>query len=129
MAGSALTDPRTRFVLWAVVGAGGCLALLGALSIGVFVAPVVVLLALVLLRTTKADRSMFGAVAGVSLPLFYVAWLNRGGPGNVCRVEENLTTCSEQWSPWPWVVAGIALAAVGIALFRRLGNKRVTQPI
>lgn len=129
MAGSALTDPRTRFVLWAVVGAGGCLALLGALSIGVFVAPVVVLLALVLLRTTKADRSMFGAVAGMSLPLLYVAWLNRDGPGNVCRVEEKVTACSEQWSPWPWVAAGIACAAVGIALFRRRGNKRVTQPI
>lgn len=129
MARSALTDPRTRFALWAVVGAGGCVTFLGVLSIGVFVAPVVVLLALLLLRTTKPDRSMLGAVAGISLPLLYVAWLNRGGPGDVCRVEDNVTTCSEQWSPWPWVVAGIAFAAAGIVLFQRLGNKRVTQPI
>ena len=124
-AARVLTDPRVRFVLWAVVGAGGCLALLGALSIGIFVAPVVALLALVLLLTTQADRSMVGAVSGLSVPLFYVAWLNRDGPGEVCRVEEHFTACAEQWSPWPWLVAGFAFAAVGIAVFQRLGHKRV----
>lgn len=124
-AGRVLTDPRMRFVLWAVVGAGGCLAVLGALSIGIFVAPLVALLALVLLLTTKADRSLVGAVAGMSAPLFYVAWLNRDGPGEVCRVEEHFTACAEQWSPWPWLVAGLAFAVLGIAVFQRLGHKRV----
>ena len=122
---SVLIDPRTRFVLWAVVGAGGCLSLLGALSIGVFLLPVVVLLALILLRTTKADRSMAGAISGISVPLFYVAWLNRGGPGNVCRVEDHITSCSEQSNPWLWLVAGLAFAVVGIAVFRRSGHQRV----
>jgi hypothetical protein len=124
-AGVALTHPRVRFLLWAGVGAGGCLALLGALSIGIFIAPVVVLLAFALLLTTKADRSMVGVVLGVSAPLLYVAWLNRDGPGEVCRVEERFTQCTEQWNPWPWFVAGLALAAVGGAMFQRLGHKRV----
>jgi hypothetical protein len=123
-AGRALADPRVRFLLWAVVGAGGCLALLGALSIGIFVAPVVVLLAFVLLLATKADRSMVGVVLGVSAPLLYVAWLNRDGPGEVCRVEDRFTECAEQWNPWPWLVAGLAFAAVGIAVFQRVGHKR-----
>jgi len=118
-------DPRVRFVLWATVGAGGCLALLGALSIGIFVGPVVVLLVLLLLLTTDADRSVVGTVSGISAPLFYVAWLNRGGPGEVCRVEEQFTACAEQWNPWPWLVAGFVFAAVGIAVFQRLGHKRV----
>src|SRR6478735_2572516 len=120
-----LTDPRVRFVLWAVVGAGGCLALLGALSIGMVVGPVVALLAFVLLLTTDVDRSMVGTVSGMSVPLFYVAWPNRDGPGEVCRVEEHFTACAEQWSPWPWLAAGLAFAAVGIVVFQRLGHKRV----
>ncbi len=124
-AGRVLTDPRVRFVLWAVVGASGCLALLGALTIGIFVGPVAALLALVLLLTTAADRSMAGTVSGMSAPLFYVAWLNRDGPGEICRVGEHFTACAEQWSPWPWLVAGFAFAAVGIAVFQRLGRKRV----
>ena len=118
-------DPRVRFVLWAVVGAGGCLALLGALTIGIFVGPVAALLAFVLLLTTEADRSMVGTVSGMSAPLFYVAWLNRDGPGEVCRVEEHLTACADQWSPWPWLVAGVAFAAVGIVVFQRLGHRHV----
>ena len=124
-AGRVLTHPRVRFVLWAVVGAGGCLALLGALSIGIFVAPMVALLAFVLLLTTEADGSIMGSVSGISAPLFYVAWLNREGPGEVCRVEEHFTECAERWNPWPWLVAGLAFASVGIAVFHRLGHKRV----
>lgn len=111
-----------RFVLWALLGAGGCLALLGALTIGIFVAPVVAVLALVLLKATGADRSIVGAVSGASLILFYVAWLNRDGPGEVCRVDRNVTECGEQWNPWPWVVIGIVLLSVGIAVFYRLGR-------
>jgi hypothetical protein len=123
-AARVLTD-RVRFAQWAVVGAGGCLALLGALTIGIFVGPVAALLAFVLLLTTDADRSLVGTVAGMSAPLFYVAWLNRDGPGEVCRVEEHFTACADQWSPWPWLVAGVAFAAVGIVVFQRLGHGRV----
>ena len=124
-AARVLTHPRIRFVLWAAVGAGGCLALLGALTIGIFVAPVAALLAFVLLLTTDTDRSMAGIASGMSAPLFYVAWLNHDGPGEVCRVREHFTACAEQWSPWPWLVAGFALAAVGIAVFQRMGHQRV----
>ena len=124
-AARVLTDPRVRFVLWAFVGAGGCLALLGALTIGIFVGPVAALLAVVLLLTTDADRSMVGTVSGMSAPLLYVAWLNRDGPGEVCRFEAHFTACADQWSPWPWLVAGVAFAAVGIVVFQRLGHRRL----
>jgi hypothetical protein len=124
--GRVHTDQRVRFVLWALVGAGGCLALLGALTIGVFVAPVVAALGLTLLLTTGADRSIVGAVSGASVILFYVAWLNRDGPGEVCRVEQHVTECGERWNPWPWVVVGIVFLSVGIAVFYRLGRVRPT---
>lgn len=122
--GTTGNGPLVRFVLWSVVGAGGCLALLTVLSIGAFVAPVVVVLAVLLLRTTKPDRSILGSVSGISAPLFYVAWRNREGPGEVCQVSEHLTECAVLWNPWPWLVVGLAFAVVGIVVFRRLGHHR-----
>jgi hypothetical protein len=66
---------------------------------------------------------MTGVVVGVSAPLLYVARLNRDGLGEVCRVEERLIDCTQQWSPWPWLVVGLALATVGVTAFRALGHK------
>ena len=109
------TDQRVCFVLWAFVGAGACLAVLGVLSIGIFVAPVVAFAAWVLVRTTGADRSIAGAVSGVSPMLFFVAWRNRKGPGTVCTVHAEFTECAERWNPWLWFVAGLAFLSVGVA--------------
>jgi hypothetical protein len=112
-----------RFVLWALVGAGACLAVLGALSIGVFVAPVVAVAAWLLVRRTGVDRSLAGAVSGVSVMLFYVALLNREGPGVVCHSTGDVTECAERWSPWPWLAIGVVLLVAGITVFS-LGGRR-----
>ena len=118
------TAPHVFFILWALLGAGACLAVLGALTIGPFVAPVVALLGWLLLRRSGADRSMAGALSGVSLMLFFVAWNNRGGPGEVCTVRPSFTRCSEQWNPWPWFVVGLAFLFAGVAVFYLLGRSR-----
>ncbi len=120
----ARADQRVHFVLWAFVGAGACLAVLGALTIGIFVAPVVAVLSWVLVRRTGVDRSVAGAVSGVSLMLFFVAWQNREGPGTVCTVRTSFTECAERWNPWPWFLVGIAFLTLGIALFYLLGRHR-----
>lgn len=120
------TAQAVRFGLWAVVGAGACLAFLTGFTIGFFVAPVVGALALVLLLAAPTDRSLVGAVSGLSIPLFYVAWLNRDGPGLVCRVTGDITECRDQWSPWPWLLLGLALLTAGVVAFRRSGRPRLT---
>ena len=101
------SEQRVLFVLWALVGAGACLAVLGVLSIGYFVAPVVALGAWLLLRLAKPDRGMSGAISGVSLMLLFVAWQNRSGPGAVCKQSTNFSSCAEQWNPLPWLVSGL----------------------
>ena len=122
--GTARVDHRVSFGLWSLVGAGACLAVLGALTIGIFVAPVVAVLAGVLLVTAGASRSIFGAVSGVSLMLFFVAWTNREGPGEVCTVKPHFTECAERWNPWPWFVVGLVFLSVGIIVFYWMGRLR-----
>jgi hypothetical protein len=105
------------FGAWALVGAGWCLALLSLLTVGVFVAPVMALLTALLLRGLPrgSGQGAPGLLSGPSLTLFYIAWLNRGGPGDVCTSDGS--TCTDEWSPVPWLVAGSVLLVAGAMLF------------
>jgi hypothetical protein len=71
---------------------------------------------------------MVGLVAGVSVPLFYVALLNRNGPGMICSaIEGGGTACTEEMSPWPWSAARLAFLAVGASAFW-LHRSRLAAP-
>ena len=85
------------FACWAAVGAAYTTALLGALSIGIFVLPVAVLATWYLARHDRSAGAVSGGLSGIGLPLLYVAAMNREGPGVVCHGQ----TCGQQWSPWP----------------------------
>jgi hypothetical protein len=128
-----LTTPTQRpaaspatwpFLAWAAVGAGGCLALLTALSIGIFVLPLVIAAATALL-IWPASRTIaaVGTVSGLGLVPLWVAYLNRGGPGTVCTAVSGGQSCASEWSPWPWLAAGIVLLAAGIAAFAALRSR------
>lgn len=122
------TPPRAwQFAGWTVVGGLGCLGLLTALSIGPYVLVLGLLGIGTLVLTGGANESALGLVSGAGLPLLYVAWLNRAGPGNVCHSIRNGQACTEEWSPWPWAAAGLVVIAAGIALYAVVGRKaRVT---
>jgi hypothetical protein len=68
---------------------------------------VAVIASVVLLRVPQASVGRPGLISGVSSSLFFVAFASRHGPGSIC----NLTRihCHEEWSPWPWLVAGLVL--------------------
>jgi hypothetical protein len=103
--------PSTRawafFVAWAVIGAAYCLSILGALSIGVFVLPVALIATGFIATRRGGATGLLGIVAGLGLPLLYVALLNRRGPGTVCTAVHGGQSCSDEWSPWPFLVAGL----------------------
>jgi hypothetical protein len=107
-----------QFIGWAVVGGLGCLGLLTAPTIGPFVLGCALIGAAVLVLAGAVNASALGACSGLGLPLCYVAWLNREGPGEVCHSIHNGQECTQQWSPWPWAAAGVVLIALGIGLFR-----------
>jgi hypothetical protein len=110
------------------VGTAYSLGVLGLLSIGVFVLPVALIGTFWLRRRRESRSSAPGVVSGAGLPMLYVAFINRDGPGWVCEG----TGCGQQLSPWPWLIAGVLFLGAGVAGYlllparRRAG--RVTGP-
>jgi len=102
------------FGLWAVVGAGGALALLTAPTIGIFVLPATLVVGAVLAWRGRRQQAGPGIVAGLGLPLLYIGYLNRGGPGTVCTPLPGGGDCTQETSPWPWIGVGLLLVIAGL---------------
>jgi hypothetical protein len=119
------------FAAWLLVGAGWCLALLTVLTIGIFVAPVMLLLTVLLLLAIRKGSAVGlpGLLSGPALLLFYVAWLNRdassdGCTGNVCAGSSGVVqpgtapvSQTQGWDPTPWLAAGAVFLVAGVVLF------------
>ena len=95
------------------------LTLLGAFTIGIFMPPLAVLGSLALARRPAARRAVVGLLTGFGLPLLWVAYLNRSGPGLVCTSTATSQACDQQWAPWPWLAVGLVAAAAGVLAFAR----------
>ncbi len=105
-----------QFALWAAVGAGAVVGLLTVLTIGIFVVPVTVILAGLLIWRGDRGLAAPGVVTGLGLPLWYVAYLNRAGPGMVCTQAAAGGSCTQEMSPWPWIAAGLFFVLGGMAI-------------
>jgi hypothetical protein len=93
---------------------------LGAMSIGILILPFAVLATVLVARRPAAAMGAPGLVSGLGLPFLFIAYLNRDGPGNVCHgTGDGGTSCVEEWTPWPWLLAGGALLLLGVFMFRR----------
>jgi hypothetical protein len=79
--------------------------------------------AVLLGRTRRSHTGLPGLIAGAGVLPLVIAWLNRSGPGNVCTPGE----CTEEWSPWPWLAAGVVLIAVGTAIWATHGARQGTN--
>src|SRR5690242_15451273 len=93
-------------VAWTLAGAALLLAVLGAMTIGLFILPFALLAIVALARRPAARRSWPAVFLGAGLPLLYVAFLNREGPGEVCHRFTDGESCTQEFTPWPWLVAG-----------------------
>ncbi|MFF0158216.1 hypothetical protein ACFYRY_11895 [Streptomyces sp. NPDC005263] len=116
----AALDRRTSewgwFLAWLAVGGCVALGLAALLSVGLVLIALGVLAAVFLLRKGHRNTAV-GGVTGLSLPLFYLAYLNRGGPGTVCRATATGETCTDEYAPVPFLIAGALLFAAGFLVF------------
>jgi hypothetical protein len=115
----APSDSVGAFIAWCVVGAALCFGVLSLLTVGPFVLLVTFFLCGFLLWRLDFGWGMAGMISGAGLPLLYVAWLNRSGPGEVCTYTATSTECGDESSPWPLAVVGVLLLVVGVVVFVR----------
>lgn len=118
--GSENSHSWPAFVAWSLVGIGYALGLLSIMTIGLPILLAAVAGTLALLLSRWARLGVLGLLAGLAVPLLYVAYLNRSGPGQICTTTGDATACLDQWSPWPWVaVALVLLVASGVLQARQ----------
>jgi len=118
---AASRRPWVYFVIWMLVGASYAMVIVGALSIGIFFVPIAVIATVFLVRKPSSKRGIPGLFGGFALPLFYVAYLNRSGPGTVCTQTQSTfgvgQSCTQEWNPWLWLAAGLVLLGIGTGIF------------
>lgn len=99
------------FCAWAGVGALGLLSL----DVGPIAAvPALLLAALIATRGDRDHKSLLGLVTGAGLPLLYVAWVQREGPGTTCWHTAMGEGCNQHLNPIPWLLIGLALVLAGL---------------
>jgi hypothetical protein len=105
------------FTAWLLVGAGFAVGIVGIASIGLFVLPLAVLATVLLVRRQHVPSGLPGLISGLAVPLLYVAYLNRAGPGSICTTVTGGQECNDEWSPWPWLAVGVILFVLGVVVF------------
>lgn len=69
-----------------------------------------------------------GYLLGTSLPLLWVAWMNRLGPGWVTYETDTGGGGSELLDPLPWLLVGAGLALVAGALLALGRRHNIARP-
>lgn len=108
--------PWGWFATWLLVGGTWSFTILAIASVGLLVLPIALAVTGVVARCSHGLGAV-GILSGLGLPLFYVAYLNRAGPGNVCTSYAVGQSCSQEWNPWPWLGAAIVFITVGVTVF------------
>lgn len=101
-------------VPWLLVGAVIVIFGLSLPSVGLLVLAMAVFGAVVL----SWGWGLPWLLVGAAMPVLWVAWKNRGGPGERCFETQNVSGCSELLDPLPWLVVGLVIltASAGIYL-------------
>ncbi|MCS0603377.1 hypothetical protein NX794_19470 [Streptomyces sp. LP11] len=113
------------FLGWLAVGACGATGLATVVSAGLALA-LVAAGAAGLLVWRGPRNAIAGLATGLAVPLLYLAYLNRGGPGTVCHAVPGGQTCTDEYTPVPFLAIGCVLFCAGFLLFATLGRRADT---
>jgi hypothetical protein len=69
-------ESLSRYGLWLLAGASTCFAVLGAMSIGVLILPIAILLVVLAARRRPRWPAVLGLVPGLALPALVVSFLH-----------------------------------------------------
>jgi hypothetical protein len=94
-----------HYPLWLAAGALVGLAFLALLPVGPLFVSAAVGVGVLCLALRLVNRSVSAVPAGLAIAALDLAWLNRGGPGYVCRTtSEGLRECVGKWDPAPILI-------------------------
>jgi hypothetical protein len=116
----AVSDRRAWgwFAVWVATGAVASFGVIGLLTIGL---PLLVVsggaTAVLLTRRPESRVGLWGLLSGASVAAWFLAWVNRDGPGDVCRTTPTEQSCQQEWNPIPFTVVAVLLLVVGVVFF------------
>ncbi len=111
------------FFAWAGVGVVGIVGVFAVFALPVMLTALAIaaVCARLLLNREEARPGFIGAWCGAALPVLYLAYLNRDGPGQVCSGQVGIgrgdISCTEEWSPWPFLAVALIALVGGTAVF------------
>lgn len=112
-------------VWWFVVGAAFGFGVVGMLTIGPPLVLLGVIMTVIGLKVHRFHgRSTWLVLVGAATAPLMLAWLNRSGPGMVCTTRGDVSGCTQEWSPWPFLVVGLLMIAAGLLITRQVGIRR-----
>lgn len=109
--------------LWVAVIVVGLLSLASIISVGLFILPLPIAGAILLL--TRPRRMVAAAVllAAAGFGPLVLGYFNRPGPGHICHTDAEGVSCGDYLNPWPWLALGAALWLASATLFV-MANRR-----
>ncbi len=117
------------FAAWFAAGAACVVGVLSLLTIGIVVLPVAVAVTVFVATRRTSSIGIGGLVSGLGLPFLLVAYFIRNGPGDVCNTSATGSSCTQEWSPWPWLTIGAALVVLGVVVFVTTRHRRAAAPV
>jgi H+/Cl- antiporter ClcA len=82
----------------------------------------------VLITRTRVGVESFGALAGAGAVLLLIAYIHRGEQsGWHCSTTPDSVECGEGIDPRPWLIAGLLLVGISVALVARRMSGRTTR--
>lgn len=112
------------FVAWTATGVIASFGIIGLLSVGLPLLVVAAAASAVLAGRADSRVGLWGLVSGASVAAGFLAWTNRGGPGEVCQTTGDVTSCEQQWNPIPFAVVALLLLSCGVVAFVA-GRRRI----
>jgi hypothetical protein len=112
------------YAAWIAVGLGLSLGIVSVYSFGTIDLAVTIAFAALLALSKGTGAAASGLMAGLAVPIFYIAFANRQGPGTVCTANSLSESCSYKWNPWPWFIVGMLLVGLSVWLFEHPGRQR-----
>ncbi|MER6472336.1 hypothetical protein [Streptomyces collinus] len=130
--GKATAGPSGRatgwgwFLGWLALGACAAVGLAAVVTAGLLLVLLAAASAALLLWKGPRNAAA-GLPSGIALPVLYVAYLNRSGPGTVCRTVPGGQTCTDEYTPIPFLIVGVLLLCAGFLTFTTLNRRRAKR--